>query len=755
MKGRLSLPRCTMAFGAVAAVLLAGMATLSFAAEPIDGAEPVPVYQSRLSFADLGHQQSLELQGSESSVFLGFGSRLDETVDEAELLLDYTVSPSLRAVYSHLKVYLNNELMGSIPFSEADIGQRRQSRVSLDPRYFGDFNSVRVELIGHLTDDCWNPDEPTIWTELSQSSEVLLSVKKRRLRNDLALLPAPFFDERDFTALELPVVLPSDYSLGVVHAAALTSSYFGSLSTWRGASFPVEIDTLPERHSIVLMTNNQRPRAFAEFPQVDKPTLQVISHPDNPYVKLLLIQGRDDSQLITAVKGLALGQSLLTGQVAEINSVDQLKPRQPYDAPNWVRTDRPVKLGELVNDLTELQVSGRLPGPVNISLQVPPDLFTWQSRGIPLDVSYRYSPTAGKSTGSKMNFFVNNQFVEGFNLTPRGIDGEEKELRVPLLDDGLVGTGDRVRIPAFRVGTRNRLSFQFAFSAQVDGSCRVVPAGSYQAAITGDSTIDFTGFPHYIEMPNLHAFVTAGFPFSRLADLADTAMVVPPQPGPAVVQSLLDVSGFIGASTGYPGLAMTVTDNLESDDVKAKNLLLIDVAPGLGGKVGNNDNLHLLVENAERQLRRPLRNDSGRLNAERETQDSAPVDQVSLRAEGAFAAIVGMESPFKADRSVVAIVADKPKDLLDVGVAMRDSGKLPYMFGSVVTIRGDRVASFHVGDNYYVGELPLLQLIWFHFSKHPVLLAFMALLLIVLLTLALWRILAVYAARRLKQGNDS
>ena len=103
----------------------------------------------------------------------------------------------------------------------------------------------------------------------------------------------------------------------------------------------------------------------------------------------------------------------------------------------------------------------------------------------------------------------------------------------------------------------------------------------------------------------------------------------------------------------------------------------------------------------------------------------------------------------------MAIVADKPKDLLDVGVAMRDSGKLPYMFGSVVTIRGDRVASFHVGDNYYVGELPLLQLIWFHFSKHPVLLAFMALLLIVLLTLALWRILAVYAARRLKQGNDS
>ena len=142
MKGKLGLPRCRIALETIAAILLAGMATLSFAAKPAADAEPAPVYQNRLTFNDLGHQQSLELQGSESSVFLGFGSRLDETVDEAELLLDYTVSPSLRAVYSHLKVYLNNELMGSIPFSEADIGQRRQSRVSLDPRYFNDFNSV-------------------------------------------------------------------------------------------------------------------------------------------------------------------------------------------------------------------------------------------------------------------------------------------------------------------------------------------------------------------------------------------------------------------------------------------------------------------------------------------------------------------------------------------------------------------------------------------------------------------------------------
>lgn len=730
------------------------LATPLFAATPEQDRLP-PRVEQRLTFADLGHRQSLELQGSESSVFLGFGSRLDQSVERAELMLDYTVSPSLKAVYSHLKVYLNNELMGSIPFAESDIGQRRQQRVPLDTRYFNDFNSVRVELIGHLDEDCWNPDEPTIWTELSQSSEIQLSARKLRLRNSLELLPAPFFDERDFTALELPVVLPAGYTLDTVQAAALASSYFGALAKWRGASFPVAIDALPKQHSLVLMTNDRRPAALADYPRVEKPTLQMISHPDDPYVKLLLIQGRDSADLLTAVKGLALGGALLSGQLAAIDSVAQLAPRQPYDAPNWVRTDRPVKLGELVNDLTELQVSGRLPGPVNVSVQVPPDLFTWQSRGIPLDVSYRYSPTSGTGGGSKMNFMVNDQFVEGFTLTPKGIDGEQKQLRVPLLDDGLLSTGDRVRIPAFRVGTRNRLSFQFAFSSQVDGSCRTVPAGNYQAAIAADSTIDFTGFPHYIEMPNLHAFVTAGFPFSRMADLSETAMILPANPGPEVVRALLDISGFIGASTGYPGLAMTVTDDINQADVKTKDLLLIDVAPGLKERVGDNQNLNLLVDSTQRQLRRPLRNVDARLSSMREGGDSEPADQVSLHAQGSFAALVGMESPFTAERSVVAVLADSPADLRSVGATMQDSGKLPHMFGSVVTIRGDRIASFFVGDQYYVGSLPLLQLIWFHFSKHPILLAFMALLLIVLLTIALWRLLAVYAAHRLKQGRDS
>ncbi|MCC3262287.1 cellulose biosynthesis cyclic di-GMP-binding regulatory protein BcsB, partial [Paenibacillus polymyxa] len=105
-------------------------------------------------------------------------------------------------------------------------------------------------------------------------------------------------------------------------------------------------------------TNSQRPDFLRDYPAVNGPTVEMISHPDNPYVKLLLIQGRDDNDLITAVKGIAQGNILFRGQNVTVDKVEQLAPRQPYDAPNWVRTDRSVTFAELKTYEQQLQSSG-------------------------------------------------------------------------------------------------------------------------------------------------------------------------------------------------------------------------------------------------------------------------------------------------------------------------------------------------------------------------------------------------------------
>jgi hypothetical protein len=48
--------------------------------------------------------------------------------------------------------------------------------------------------------------------------------------------------------------------------------------------------------------------------------------------------------------------------------------------------------------------------------------------------------------------------------------------------------------------------------------------------IGDDSTIDFSKYYHFLAMPDLRAFANAGFPFSRMADLSESIVVMPKAP---------------------------------------------------------------------------------------------------------------------------------------------------------------------------------------------------------------------------------
>ncbi|MFM2656538.1 cellulose biosynthesis cyclic di-GMP-binding regulatory protein BcsB [Vibrio owensii] len=719
-------------------------------------AENATVFKRVVPFSQLGYSGSIAIQGSEASAYVGFGSRLDEVVSKATLYFDITPSPALLALVSHVKVYLNNELMGVASIVDGQQGKKLSLSMPLDTRYFSNYNQIRFELIGNTQKDCANPNDSSIWAEISQSSRIEMFVQKTQLESDLSLLPAPFFDVRDFSQLNLPVVMGDKYDLDEVKAAGVLSSYFGSLAVWRGAQFPLSFDTLPERNAVVFITNDNKPEFLKDFPDTDGPRVQVITHPTDPYVKLLLVIGRDSADLNTAVRGLALGNQILTGPIAKINEVKQIKPRVPYDAPNWVSTDRPVALSELVEQKSMLQVEGRTPPPISVSLRLPPDLFTWQSRGIPMDLNYRYSPPTEDHSGSRLTLSINDQFIEAFNLTTAGQGGDSNRVRVPLLDDTILSSDDRVRIPAFKVGSKNQIDFEFGFASVTDGLCQVTQPSKQYAVVDGDSTIDFSGFPHYIEMPNMRAFATSGFPYTRMADLSETAVVVPKNAPKEALQTFLNVMGSLGGDSGYPGIQVLLTDKWDAQALKDKDILSIGVVRSLEEAANDPDQVNLVVEAGERQIRLPSKNEQqlGMNWMNPSDANQVPADYVSVEAGGSFAAIYGMESPYTNNRSLVSIMAAHPADFATVDEALADSGKVEHMFGSVVTLRNDEVASYNVGSHYFVGELPVWQLVWFHFSNHPIIVACFAALLMVIVTIVLWRVLRQVAAKRLEKTEE-
>ncbi|EBC3500898.1 hypothetical protein CE838_05215 [Salmonella enterica subsp. enterica serovar Enteritidis] len=475
-----------------------------------------------------------------------------------------------------------------------------------------------------------------------------------------------------------------------------------------------------------------------------------------PYIflvllNLLVVFGRDDKDLLQAAKGIAQGNILFRGSSVVVNDVKPLLARKPYDAPNWVRTDRPVTFGELKTYEEQLQSSGLEPAPINVSLNLPPDLYLLRSNGIDMDLNYRYTSPPTKDS-SRLDISLNNQFLQAFSLNSTQ-ETNRLLLRLPVLQGLLDGKTD-VSIPALKLGAMNQLRFDFRYMNPMPGgsvdNCITFQPVPNHVVIGDDSTIDFSKYYHFIAMPDLRAFANAGFPFSRMADLSDTLAVMPKTPTEAQMETLLNTVGAIGGQTGFPAINLTITDDSAQIADKDADLLIIGAIPG---KLKDDKRIDLLVQATQSWVKTPMRQ-TAFPSIMPDEADRAADAQSTVTASGPMAAVVGFQSPFNDQRSVIALLADSPRGYQLLNDAVNDSGKRAAMFGSVAVIRESGVHSLRVGDIYYVGHLPWFERLWYALANHPVLLAVLAALSVVLLAWVLWRLLRILSRRRLDPDHE-
>ncbi|HDK37834.1 MAG TPA: cellulose biosynthesis cyclic di-GMP-binding regulatory protein BcsB [Thiolapillus brandeum] len=716
-----------------------------------------PTAQHRLSFEEMGAGYPLTLSGAGSSMSLSFGVRGDELITSARVRLTYTYSPSLLPHLSHIKVLLNDEVLATLPMPRPQAGRPVTREIPLDPRFLADFNNLRFEMIGHYKEECEDPLHSSIWARISNHSKLLLEVQQVRQATDLTHFPEPFFDPRDLGRLDLPFIFAAGTSHETLAAAAELASWFGIKAAWRGARFPALINQSPERYGVVFAINGQAPEFLGELQPVNAPAIKVVDHPQNPWGRLLLLQGRHETDLRNAVHALTLGKATLAGKAVEVTDAVLLKKRQPYDAPNWVRLDRPVKFGELVKNRQQLQVTGHQPGAINIDLRIPDDLFTWRSNGIPLNLKYRYSAPRMEDE-SRLTVKLNNQFLTAFNLRQSGRGGIKEGVTIPLFGELLSETNELL-LPAYGMRNRNRLQFQFSFSHHKESSCTTPLVDNMNAAIDDDSTIDLTGYPHYTALPNLRFFANSGYPFTRLADQSETVAIIASQPTAEEISTLLTMAGRLGESTGYPATSLRVVPPVASAALQDKELLIIgsraarpllehwNLNPATSlDKLGTISSAALTVT--------PQYDWFGFQTAPK----PAPATRITTKAGGALAAVVAFESPVTSGRSVVAFMSNTPHNLLGLLDTLENPEAISQIHGSVAFVRGGKVASDDstlVGQTYFVGELSLWNRIRFYFSHHPLLLIFFTLMAALVVAFTLWRMLKNAARQRMEVGENT
>lgn len=722
--------------------------------EPAPQRPAAPVRESVLNFEKIAPPPgALALRGTRPDGQIEFGVRSDEVATKALLTLNFRPSPALLPTLSHLKIYLNDEMVGLVTLTAEQLGKENQVQVPVDPRFISDFNRIRFELVGHYTNICENPAFSSIWLDIGKESRLDLTLQKLPLTDDLSHFPEPFFDRRDNRPMSLPVVFAATPDVTEQRAAGILASWFGTKAQWRGQHFPVLYNQLPQdQHAVVFATNDKRPDFLKTWPAVNKPTVAIVSQPDNPYQKMLLVMGRDDNDLIMAAQGIAQGELLLRGQSSIIEALKPLADRQPYDAPNWVRTDRVTTFAELQQYQGQLQSDGMQPSPISLTLNLPPDLFLIRARGIDMNLQYRYtSPILNDS--SRLAVHLNNQFVQDYPLVVKK-DHSKQLLRIPLIQ-GLQDDSTSLTIPALRLDVVNQLRFSFDYGltfigGTADGRCETVVPVNNHVTIDGSSTVDFSGYRHFIEMPSLRAFASAGFPFSRQADLASTLVLVNARPQPEQVSALLDALATIGAQSGYPALKVRLTDDWAQAKNQDADLLMIGTLPA---DLKDDSSINVLVEAAKSWINKPVRQPALD-TVDGPAADRQPESQTTIVSAGPMAAVVGFQSPFFEQRSVVALLADSPRAWQLLADAMNDSGKRAAMSGSVSVIRESGVNSLRVGETYYVGHLPWWERLWNALATHPLWLAALAGVVVILFAVLVWRVMRAVSRRRLYDEDD-
>jgi cellulose synthase operon protein B len=710
--------------GAVAALLMLAFSSVGQgAAPPPAPSRDAAIREVRTTFAELG-SGPMSLQGVAASGALNFGVRADQLVSGGTLHLRLTASPSLIQELSHIRVTLNNQTVAAVVLNKADAGHEVERAIALDPRYFSDYNHIQFDLVAHYSTDCEDPQHSALWVKVSDASDVTLNVRPLELRDELALLPAPFFDAHDNRGLVLPVVLAAHAPRGVVRAAGVAASWFGALADYRGARFPVSFESLPTGHALVFATNDARPSGLA-LPAVQAPTVRIVDHPADPTVKLLVFQGRDAAQLRQAVEGVVLGNAVLSGSSATVEAVSYGR-RAAYDAPRWLRGDRAVRLGELIDDPGQLQGQGVAPAPMTVNLRLPPDLFTWNKTGVPVDVHYRYTAPAQRDN-SVLTVSINNQLLHSYRLLPESEAEGSNRLLVPLLQ----GDGSRqshgLLIPAFQLASDNQLVFQFSLDFHREANCKEVFIDNSRESVDPDSTVDISGFAHYTALPNLALFANAGFPFTRYADLAETGFVLGDPGNAASLEELFFLLGRMGRQTGAVALAYQLLDPREALGASGLDLLILSGA-GTDELLQHwKKDLPLTLSQLGRDYRQlgPAVRSAAELPSTLSEAGQAP--RVQFRTDGPIAGLIGFESPSSRGRSVVALLGRDDAAARALVTALNDNSKVPLVRGELTVVRNDAVQSFESNEVYYVGSLSFWQWLWFHFAHHAGLLILLAL----------------------------
>ena len=718
---------------ALAASIALAFGTLSVNAAP---QQPAPVWRTDATATvsqsfDLirlvpgGLATAVKLTGANPTQYFDFGVRADEVVSQATLDLAFTPSPSLIAGTSQLNVYLNGQLQGSQAITKEMLGKSAQISVPLNAKSMKTRNQLSLEFVGHYQIVCENEGNSALWLDISPSSRLTLQKQNLKLPNDLAQLPMPFADASFDGPTTLPVVFASSPSTDALRAAAIVTGHVAAVSAWRGSNVPVYFSEAPAKgHFVVFATNDKRPSFLASLPPFEGPELTIIDAPGSLYEKMLVVGGKTDADLVVAAQAFATTNRVLIGPHAVIKDFKVADPLPAYASPNWVNTDFAVPLSQLIEYPEQLTARGETLPPLHVAFRLAPDTYLTSASSATLNLLYRHSkPVSGQA--AQLRTLINGALADSQNLQGDASRGSAL-VELPMTEGPAVALGG----PRAGLGAVNDLSFEASYQAVANEgtpeNCRTATMTSHQIQIDGSSMIEFGGMFHYAQLPEIGLFTQGAFPFSKYADLSQTAAIVRENARPIELTTMLNAVGRIAAATGVAPYHITVATPAEGAKLKEKDLLIVGPMPK-GILDISPESSQQLAESVTNWFKAPAA-DAAQKGATSEGAAATASDEseVALLDTG-FAAIVSVQSPLEKGRTAVALFAEDGASGHLLNTRLSNPGDLTAATGGTVFVGEDNIRAFAPQSTYTVGDMPWFRRVWLSLADRPFVLVFCAL----------------------------
>ena len=630
------------------------------------------------------------------------------------------------------------------------------------------YNPCNLWVSQHYTDEqCEDPFAPELWTWLKLSDAYFIfELEPVPVPRRVSAIADFLFDPRNIFDTRVNLVIP-ELTPAYLKAASLAAAGIALRYEYRTPDLMLSQAQRPGMDNILITTrkdlNSVAPAlstmsegaGIAVHHLPEKRSAPAAGQPDlveNPHLALVVISAQEAAAVETACRAFAsLAYPLPDSSSTRIVDV-KLPEVDEHMVQKGLLPGKTYTLASLGLRTTEFRSIS--PPPLDIELRFPSDLYLSPNTFASLILHMAYD--AAMRSDSVLNIRLNGKFISGVRLdNPKGDYFRGYRVDIPL--------------SSFKSGM-NRLSLEAELTPLHTDKCTLIQTENLRLTVFEDSTVLLPEVPYWIKMPQLDLFFQDAFPIGRWPDLREAAVVLA-EKNPAAANAALNVVALSAQKIGFPPFGLSWMLNYEPEKT-LKDLLIVGSLPTLPksalekAPIAGLDPLRLSFPLMARP--QPRKGEPIDFWSKATAPQPEPLNLSDVRAEshvrddlsGALgpgrAALMQLQHPQAAERTVIILTAGVPEDLVAGSKALWEPGVQGGCWGDLFLVnleKPERETLAHlIGPSYYLGNPGRMPALQNFVNSHPIL-SLLALLVILLVLCGL--ILTFLKRRRQRRLNVS